>query len=194
MPLPRRAALGALAILAGCRSPEPALYTIVAVPGAPRRGGPSTVSLREVSLAQYLDRQSIVRAATDYRLDVSSNDWWGEPLASMLTRVLAENLGQRLPGSSVVQSGGAITVPAQATVEVNLQRMGLTAPDALTLVAQVAVNSRESRRATAARAVTLTVPVNGAGTQPYVAAASVAVGRLADAIAALLTGGQAQRA
>jgi len=189
MPLHRRAALGALAALAGCRSTPPALYAIAAVPGDARRGGPQTVSLREVSLAQYLDRQSIVRSTTDHRLDVSSNDWWGEPLASMLTRVLAENLGERLPDSSVVQSGGAISVPAQATVEVNLQRLGLSTPETLALVAQVAVNRRDGRRAGNARTISLTVPVQGTGTQPFVAAASIAVGRLADAIVGQLVVG-----
>lgn len=188
MPLSRRAALGALATLAACRSADPNLYTIAAVPGDARRGGPQSISLREVSLAQYLDRQSIVRSAVDYRLDVSNNDWWGEPLAGMVTRVLAENLGQRLPGSTVVPTGGAITVPSQATVEVNLQRMGVTTPNTLTLAAQVAVNLRDGRRS-AARNVTFTVPVEGPGTQAFVAAASAALGRLADAIAGMLTGG-----
>jgi uncharacterized lipoprotein YmbA len=149
MSLSRRAAFGTLAALAACRSAEPNLYTIGAVPGDARRGGPQSISLREVSLAQYLDRQSIVRSAADYRLEVSSNDWWGEPLAGMVTRVLAENLGQRLPGTTVVQTGGAITVPSQAVVEVNIQRMGITTPGTLTLAAQVAVNQRDGRRGAA---------------------------------------------
>lgn len=188
MSLTRRAALGAVTALAACRSPEPNLYTIVAVPGDARRGGPQSISLREVSLAQYLDRQSIVRSAVDYRLELSSNDWWGEPVAGMVTRVLAENLSQRLPGSTVVQTGGAITVPSQAVVEVNLQRLGITAPGTLTLAAQAAVNLRDGRRH-AARNVTFTVPVEGSTTSAFVAAASAALGRLADAIAGMLTGG-----
>lgn len=188
MRLSRRASLAALAALAGCRSPQPNLYTLAAVPGETRRGAPQTISLREVSLAQYLDRQSIVRSSAEYRLEVASNDWWGEPLAGMVTRVLAENLGQRLPGSSVVQSGGAITVTAPVVVEVNLQRLGLTAPGTLALAAQVAVNHRDGRRAAAARAVTFTVPVQGAETQGFVAAASAALGQLADTVAGMLAG------
>ena len=108
----RLLALGGVAALAGCRSPEPVLYTILPQPGTQRRGGPRTVAVREVSLARYLDRLQIVRSANEFRLDVAGNDWWGESLDAMLTRVLVGNLAQRLPASSVVATGGAITVSA----------------------------------------------------------------------------------
>lgn len=184
MPLDRRGALlGALALLGACRSPEPNLYTILPVPGTPRRGGPRIVAVREVSLARYLDRLQIVRSAADFRLDVAGNDWWGEPLDAMLTRVLVENLAQRLPSASVLASAGAITVQPDAVVEVNLQRLGTTAPTTLVLTAQVAIGSREGRRRDVARTESLTAPVPGTDTAAFVAAASAAVGQLADAIA-----------
>jgi uncharacterized lipoprotein YmbA len=193
--LRRRGALGAgglaaLALLAACRSPEPVLYTILPSPGEPRRGGAlRAVMVREVSLARYLDRLPIVRSAEEYRLDVSSNDWWGEPLEGMLTRVLVENLAQRLPGTGVYAGGGAISSPADATVEVNVQRLGMTAPATLTLTAQVAVGYRDPRRRGVTRTESLTAPVaEGGDTRAFVAAASAAVGRLSDAIAALLAG------
>ncbi|MBX6372707.1 MAG: membrane integrity-associated transporter subunit PqiC [Acetobacteraceae bacterium] len=198
-PLGRRRAgvLGALALLAtaassaACRSPDPVLYTILPSPGEPRRarGGPRSVVVREVSLAQYLDRLPIVRSAEEYRLNVSDNDWWGEPLDGMLTRVLVENLAQRLPGTSVHSSVGAISAPADATVEVNVQRLGMTAPAALTLTAQAATSFRDPRRRAGAWTESVTVPVAGNDTRAFVATASTAVGRLADAIAARLTSG-----
>jgi uncharacterized lipoprotein YmbA len=187
IPLPRRgAALALLAALAGCRSPEPVLYTIQPVPGTAGRGGPASVAVREVSLARYLDRLPIVRSAEDYRLEVSNNEWWGEPLDAMLTRVLVENLSQRLPASSVFASGGAITAPAEAAVEVNLQRLGMVASGTLALTAQVGIEWRDSRRRSVTRTESLRVPVAGADTPAFVAAASAAVGRLADAVAGLL--------
>src|SRR3982751_6733481 len=100
MPPAQRRSLLLLLALAGCRSPNPDLYSLVVPPGPALPGGPKLVALREVSLAGYLDRQAIVRSAEDYRLTVSENDWWGEPLGGMLTRVLAEALAQRLPRSS----------------------------------------------------------------------------------------------
>lgn len=184
----RGLALGTLALLAACRSPEPALYAIQPVPGEARRGGPRAVTVREVSLARYLDRQQIVRSTTEYRLDVSGNDWWGEPLEAMLTRVLVENLAQRLPQSGVVASTGAISVPADAVVEVNLQRLGMTSATQLTLTAQVAVEFRAAARRNATRTVSFPVAVEGTTTPAFVAAASAATGQLADAVAGMLAG------
>ena len=190
MMVPRRPLLlGALLAPAACRSPEPALYTILPVAGEVRRGGPRSVTVREVGLARYMDRQQIVRSSEEYRLQVSGNDWWGEPLEAMLTRVLVENLSQRLPQSGIVASTGAITGPADATVEVNVQRLGLTAPQTLTLTAQVAVNWREARRRdTTARTESYAVPVEGTEIRGFVQAASTGMARLSDTVAGLLAG------
>ena len=189
MILSRRAALGGFALLAACGSKEPVLYTLLPVPGDPRRGGPRQVTVREISLARILDRQQIVRNAGAVRLDVAGNDWWGEPLEAMTPRVLVENLGQRLPQASVVASTGAISFSGDLTVEVNLQQLGLTAPGELTLAAQVSINPRESVRRTVTRRFVLTQPVTGTDTPAFVTAASAAFGQLADAIAGMLVAG-----
>lgn len=186
--LRRHLALGTLALLGACRSPEPALYTILPQPGTPRRGGPRNVGVREVSLARYLDRVQMVRSAGEYRLNVTGNDWWGESLDTMMTRVLVENLAQRLPSSSVFATGGAITVTPDAVVEVNLQRLGQIDTATLSLTAQIAINWRDARRREVARTEALTTPVSGTDTAAFVAAASTANARLADAIARLVTG------
>ena len=34
-------------------------------------------------------------------MDVLSNEWWGEPLDTMMSRILVQELNQRLPGSTV---------------------------------------------------------------------------------------------
>jgi len=180
------ASLAALALLAACRSEEPALYTLLPAPGTPRRGGPRNVAIREVSLARYLDRVQIVRSVDEFRLAVSGNDWWGENLNTMMTRLLVENLAQRLPASNVFATGGAISVTPEATVEVNLQRLGQAGPATLAMTAQVAVTLREPRRREVARTEALTTPIIGTGTPAFVAAASTAAGQLADAIAAIL--------
>ena len=129
-----------------------------------------------------------MKSAAEVRLDVSGNDWWGEPLGPMVTRVLVENLTQRLPNAAVVASTGAISSPAEATVEVNLQRLGLAAPGQLGLGAQAAVRFREGGRRDATRTLSLQAPVAGADTASFVAAASQVVGQLSDQVAALLAG------
>ena len=41
-----------------------------------------------LSAARYLDRKEIVRSTDGYKLEVAPNDWWGEPLNTMLSRVI----------------------------------------------------------------------------------------------------------
>src|SRR3954469_13056384 len=123
MPPARRDTFLLLLALAGCRSASPNLYSLVVPPGPILPGGPKVVALRDVSLAGYLDRLQIVRSTDDYRLTVSENDWWGEPLGGMLTRGLAEALAQRLPRSVVVGADTALTVTPDATAEISIQRL-----------------------------------------------------------------------
>jgi uncharacterized protein len=181
---PLIASLVAAALPAACASTNPTLYAIQPVAGAARAGGPRVIELRPIGLARYLDRQQIVRSAQDYRLDVAVNDWWGEPLGAMLTRVLVEGLSQRLPGSAVFDEGGAITVDPDLTVEVNIRRLDASRAGDVVLAAQIAVTRRNPRRGTpVTRAVDASVPQASPDLPGFVAAVSVAVGRLADAIA-----------
>ncbi|WP_431268067.1 PqiC family protein [Dankookia sp. P2] len=144
------------------------------------------VAVREVSLAGYLDRQQIVRSSEDYRLTVSEDDWWGEPLGGMLTRVLVQALAQRLPRSSVIGADTAIRVTPDATVEISIQRLDANREGGVILVAQIAVGHRNGRQDPMVRAFTTSVPPDGSDMRAYVAAASVAVGQLADAAASQL--------
>jgi len=102
-------AFGWLTALAACSSPNPVLYTIAPVQGPVQTSGPKVVALQQISLARYLERSQIVRSSENYRLDVMSNDWWGEPLGAMLSRCVIEELGQRLPQSVVIGESGAVT-------------------------------------------------------------------------------------
>ena len=114
MRIARLVAFSLTAALAACSSPTPVLYTIAPVSGTAQTGGPKVVALQQISLARYLERSQIVRSSENYRLDVMSNDWWGEPLGAMLSRVLVEELGQRLPQSTVIGESGAVTASPDA--------------------------------------------------------------------------------
>jgi uncharacterized lipoprotein YmbA len=184
----RRALLAAVLLLACCSSAEPSYFTLAAVRGSPQRGGPALVELRRPGLAGYLDRPEIVRANAQYQLHVASGERWGEPFGDMVSRVLAEDLNSRLPGTSVFTSSGAISVSAEATVEIDVQRFDADPSGQVQLLAQVAV-SRGRRGADAkARAIRVTVTPAGPGTADYVAAMSNALGQAADQIAAMLRG------
>jgi hypothetical protein len=158
------------------------LYVLAPVPGATHVGAPRVIVLRAISIAHYLERSQIVRSSEGYRIDVLSNEWWGEPLAAMLSRILVQELNQRLPGSTVYGDSGAISIPAAATVEINLQRFDLDRDGAVLLAAQIAVDGR----GTTSRGVMFTVRPADGTTRALVAAMSGATARLADAIAGML--------
>jgi uncharacterized protein len=181
-----------LALLAACSSPTPKLYTISAVEGSARSGGPGIVLLQQIGLARYLERSQIVRSSENYQLDVMPNDWWGEPLAAMLSRVLVDELNQRLPGSAVLNETGALSPTADATIALNIGRLDQDAAGNLVLQAQ-AVVSFKGRPVPAPRSFRFAVTPRATDVRSGVAAASVAVGQLADGLASLVVAGRAAR-
>jgi uncharacterized protein len=191
--VPRRsmlAAFGLATALAACSSPDPVLYTLAPAPGTAQIGGPKVVLVQQIAIAHYLERSQIVRSSENYRLDVMSNDWWGEPLAAMLNRVLVEELGQRLPHSTVIADNGAVSARPDATIELNIQRLDEDAAGNLILQAQAAVRFTGQSRPEL-RSFRFSVPTSAPGVPGEVAAISAALGRLADGIAPMLTAGAA---
>ena len=183
----RLAAVGFVAPLAACSSPSPVLYTIAPVQGAVQTGTPKVIVLQQISTARYLERSQIVRSSENYRLDVTSNDWWGEPLSSMLSRVLIEELGQRLPQSTVIGESGAVSASPDATIELNVQRLDEDGSGNLVLQAQASV-SFKGRPASVLRSFRFVATPPEAGTPGEVNAISTAVGQLADGLASVLVG------
>jgi uncharacterized lipoprotein YmbA len=180
--LRRRALLALPVLLPACASPEPEYFRLSAVPGATRRSRRRVVELRSVGLPRYLDRAEILRAAGPNRLDLLSGDRWGEPLAEMIGRVLGQDLTQRLPGSTVFSTGGALSIDSDAVAEVEIQRFEQEEGGPVLLLAQLAVQAVPRGRRTA-RMVRIQAPVEGPGTAALVAAMSRALGQLADALA-----------
>lgn len=185
MRVSRRLLLGLAPALAldACSSAEPVYYTLSARPGTPRRGKARSLELRRVTLAGYLDRTAIVRSAANYRLAVASNERWGEPLADLVARVLAENLVQRLPDATVVTEAGALSVDTDLLAEIDVQRLDADAEGRVVLLAQMAVRPRFGRRTGVTRTLRLEVAPAGAATADFAAAVSTALGQLADALA-----------
>jgi uncharacterized protein len=179
-----RGLLAMLLALSSCSSPNPALYTIKPVAGVVQPGSHLVIVLREVGLARYLDRSQIVRSGEAYKLVVASNDWWGEPLAGMVTRVLIEDLIQRLPNATVTSEMSVVGTSPDATLEVEIRRLDGPGTNAVMLSGQIAVGF--TKGAAAAQTVNFTVPQPTADTSGFAAAASTAVGRVADALVVML--------
>jgi uncharacterized lipoprotein YmbA len=183
----RRALLLTPLVLAAarCASPDPAIYTLRAVPGEARAGGPSAVKIARPGLAGYLDRSEIVRDSAANRLALRSGERWGEPLGDMIGRVLAEDLAQRMTGSSVFTEAGSISVDPAATIEVDIQRFDLDAGGTVVLLAQVAVEPGRSHDPLGTRSIRLTLPPASDSTSDLVGAMSKLLGQLADQIAGM---------
>jgi uncharacterized protein len=181
------AAAALLAAQVACSSPNPNLYTIAPVTGATMAGAPKAIELRQIGLARYLERSQIVRSSENYRLDVIANDWWGEPLGAMLARVLVEELSQRLPQSIVFAETGAVSVSPDATIELNVSRLDENTAGTLVLQAQAAVTTAvKGHGEPITRGFRFEIPPSDSGVGGEVAAISVAVGELADGLAAML--------
>ena len=169
--------------LARCSSPPVDLYTLAPVPGTPAPISARSIELRRVGLAGYLDRPEIVRATVDYRLRVSERERWAEPLGGMIGRVFAENLLQRLPGTSVYSDTGAITARPDRVIEVDVQRFDTDPSGNVVLVAQIGLRHEDGSAVPVADTIHVSVATAGATTSALVAAMSAAVGQLADQVA-----------
>ena len=180
-------ALPLAALLIACSSPDPVLYTIAPVQGPVQSAGPKVVALQQVGTARYLERSQIVRSSENYRLDVMSNDWWGEPLSAMLGRIMIEELGQRLPQSVVLGESSGVSASPDATIELNVQRLDEDASGNVVLQAQASA-SFKGRAAPALRNFRFVVTPPTQGTAGEVNAISTAVGQLADGLASMLLG------
>lgn len=181
----RRALLLTPLVLAAarCASPDPAIYTLRAVPGEARAGGPSAVKIARPGLAGYLDRSEIVRDSAANRLALRSGERWGEPLGDMIGRVIAEDLTQRLPGSSVFDQSGAITANPDARVEIDILKFDPAGDGTIVLSAEYAIEAGSSHHPIAARHVSLSAVPSGPGAGALAAAESGLLGTLADQIA-----------
>ncbi len=191
----RRAPTAALCVLAvtittACASsPEPSFYALAPTPGATQPPAPRTIRIRRPGIAGYLDRPEIVHRVADFRLGVASDERWGEPLDAMLGRVIAEDVEQRLPGSSVYTQDGAITADTDTTVEVDVRRFDIGGAGEVNLVAEVAVEHGDGHGPAASHPVTLKETPKTTTTAGLVATMSDLLGQLADQIAAMLRAG-----
>ncbi len=191
--MPRFLSTGARALVVGlalavgaCASPNPNFFTLVAVPGAAAAPAAKTVELRRIGLAGYLDRSEIVRATTPYRLRLSDTERWGEPLGQMVTRVLTEDLVERLPGASVFSDSGAISTQPDETVEIDVQRFDANAAGEVVLLAQVAVRHDGSGAPSVARTIRIVNSPASPSTTDLVAALSKTLGEFADDVVQML--------
>jgi uncharacterized lipoprotein YmbA len=190
--LTRAAALAAALCLEGAigcgTSPPSTFYALSAQSGTAERSPVHTLKLRRPAIAGYLDRQVIVKTVVNHRLGLVDTDRWAAPLDEMLGRVLAQDVEQRLAGSVVFTEDGAITADANLTLEVDVRRFDVGDGGKVNLVAEIAMEKGDAHAPLGTRTIELQQVPQGPTTQALVAAMSDLVGKLADAIAALVQG------
>ncbi|MCQ8278598.1 PqiC family protein [Acetobacteraceae bacterium KSS8] len=177
-------ALAVLAVLAGCGSSDPDYYTLRAWPGMAQAGGPLSLKIRTPSVAGYLDRDYIVSGDRDYRLRLSKDGAWGEPLADMIGQTLASDLQQRLPGTNVFTQAGAISTEAQGTVELDITQFARTNDGQVVLGGALSVKRAQTGNGpalpTSSIPLHLAMTPDGSGVSAEVAALSQLLGQVAD--------------
>jgi uncharacterized lipoprotein YmbA len=179
-------ALCATLAAASCASPDPKLYTIAPVSGAELSGAPKIIAVHGVGVAQYLQRSPVVQSSADYRVVLRANSWWGEPVDAMLGRVLAEDLTQRLPQSTIYTPASTVAASPDATVQLEVQRLDLDGDGNLILIAQGSVTFK-NRASPDTRRFRMAQPPPSPGVEGQVAATSTVLAQVADRLASMLT-------
>ncbi|MDR6294067.1 hypothetical protein E9232_006621 [Inquilinus ginsengisoli] len=186
LPLSHRAfAACLLAAVAACSSTPPKVYTLAAAPGVSAPGRPVTASVAAVEVPKYLDRPQIVTRSGAVELGVAEFERWGEPLANMVQRVLADDLTRRLPAGSVITTSRTLSGDEDLTVELALSRFDPEADGTIVLEAQWRLRHKARGKPVTETARITRRPADQT-TAAEVQAMSDALGELADRIAGKL--------
>jgi len=187
-PLSRRqliAGVGISALVGACgTSPPPRRFILAPRPAATPLPSTGRIMIAGVGIAKYLDQPQIVRHSSGYELTAADLERWGEGMADMVARVLAEDLAARLSGSQVFVGDGAATVPADASLELYIQNFDADPDGTVILAARWTIR----RGAGAVRLGSERVAERpaSAATSDLVAAMSDALAKLADRLAPML--------
>ena len=180
-----RACLCALvALIAACASqPPPRFYTLsrTPAPGAP----PSTLSVLvgPVSIPAVVDQPPIVVSTGPNQVTLDEFNRWASPLASNISRVVAENLVDLLGTPRVLQFQQSLNVDVDFRVAIEVQSFESALGDAATFSAVWAVRRTRDGKSETGRTAVREAP----GDKSYdalAAAHSRAVSRMSQDIAA----------
>lgn len=161
----------------GGKRPSYQYYVLGTHPPAHAADRPYAVSIREVNVPGYLDRNEMATRTAENRLTYSSTDRWAEPLEQAIERTLRENLVAR---GIAVQPHAS---PGVYELSLDVLRFERTAPDHVELWARWTLFSGSEvidRGETKLR-----VPTTGPDSRATAAALSEAMSQLASQIASL---------
>ena len=200
----RRLGLATLISFTGCAVTDPTLYyslgqtattssmarsadsSVAAAVPRGRVAGPDPVSIGvgPVIMPGYLDRTQVVTRTGHDRVKLATFHRWAEPLESGIARILADELGARVPTDRVVMFPwrGSVARTIQYQVVVAVDRFDGSLDGDVTLDARWRILGKNGAEVAFSRS-TITETVAGSGYDPMVAAMSRALVALGQEIA-----------
>jgi uncharacterized lipoprotein YmbA len=167
--------------LAGCAGAQVRYYRLAPSPGTPHPGTGLRIGVRSIGTPPGMSASAVPKPGGTYNADSYANDLWATPLAGMLQATMVQNLSQRLPGDTVLASGGAVGAPPDIYVEINIFAFAPNASGTITLQAQLATRHASGQDW---QVQNFTAHTGGATTADMVAATmSTLWGQAADAVA-----------
>jgi uncharacterized lipoprotein YmbA len=175
----------ALVLLTGCAG-KPTKYLTLSAPPSDRTyiaaGAP--VAVAHVEMPPTVDRLYLTTRLGDNQLHVADHTRWAAPLGGMTQRILARDLAIRVTGATVLMPGDQPPHGGVRLVRVNVENFVPDQTGMVTLDADWAVISPKQHRIAYDRAH---IKVSGSRLPAAEAhSMSIAIGRLADQIAAQL--------
>lgn len=126
------------AALAGCAGAKVRDYQLAPVAGSTHGGTGLRIGVRTIGVPSALAHSGLPQPGGIYEANSFANDVWAAPLGGMLQSTTVQNLAQRLPGDTVIASGGAIGALPDKYVEINIFNFAPDAAGKVTLTAQLA--------------------------------------------------------
>ncbi len=174
--------------LEACSNNSPTYYTLSPMPGKILSGGPAIIEVRTPSIASSLDRDRIVSETGSYQLGLTSGAAWSEALNSMIGRITALNLSQRLPNSRIFAQNQATFTQPDAYVELDISRFNKDSKGNAVVTASIAVHKANANVALVGhnQLLNLENAPKGSSTSDLVETLSALLGRIADITAQYL--------
>lgn len=120
----RRLAVFALLGLGACGASEPTRFYLLSpkpTAVAAARGGP-IVFVDQATIAPYLDRAQIVSRVSPDQVAFADTRTWAEPVTSMITRYVVDELGSRFGRDRVLETPARRDLTPAFRVAIDVQR------------------------------------------------------------------------
>ncbi|MBK1615873.1 hypothetical protein CKO44_20680 [Rubrivivax gelatinosus] len=189
-PSRRRLALASMLLLAGCAvtpTPERRLYRLdSAAPEAvapPPPGAEVWALASAVALPEYLQRESIVVAAGDARVQALEGERWAEPLRDAVPRLLRADLERLRGAGSVWTAPLPAGLVAARTLRLEIVELQADAAGSVLCVARWWLEDPAGRVPPRAGSATLKEPAGSAAAEEIVRAHRRVLWRLARLVA-----------